>query len=170
MKECNIMVRWFKRFLEKLVAKERHPRVLALSFCIGIYIAFSPFVGLHTVMTLAAGWLFSLNLAAMFGAAYLVNNPWTMVPVYMAGYLVGDYLLALVGIDGVSLNPSWMSWINEPIHRYTGIEGISFWGFMIGGNLLGILFGVILYPIMIRLFTTISQKMYKKLDESNCSK
>ena len=45
-------------------------------------------------------------------------------------------------------NPSWMEFINVPLRTYTGVEGISFWSFMIGGNLLGLLFSVMLYPVV----------------------
>jgi len=120
---------------KRLVLKERSPRMLALSFCVGVYIAFSPYLFMHTAMIFVFAWLFSLNFPAVFAAAYLVNNPWTLVPIYTADYFVGEFLLRTVcGLNTLQLNPSWMSFINKPIVQYTGINGISFWSFMLGGQ------------------------------------
>lgn len=38
------------RLLKAMVFKERSVHILALSFSLGVYIAFSPFIGLHTIM------------------------------------------------------------------------------------------------------------------------
>jgi len=57
------------------------PNMLAIAFAVGIFIAFSPTIGLHTVSCLFVAWIFRLNKLVVFTAAF-VNNPWTMVPLY----------------------------------------------------------------------------------------
>jgi len=157
-----MILKWFKNFFEKLVLKERNPNVLALSFSLGAFVAFSPFVCFHTVMIICFSWLFSLNLAVAFAVTWLINNPWTMVPVYSVNYIFGDWFLKrFVGLDPLTINPSWMAPINNFICKYTGISGISFWSFMIGGNLLGVAISVMLYPIVKVVFRRISHRMYK---------
>lgn len=141
-----------KQFVYHLALKERSPHKLALSCCLGIYIAFSPYVGFHTILIFLLSWLFALNPVVTFTSSYIFNNPWTMVPLYLADYLFGKWFLCYIGIDAMAINPSWMSWINEPLQHYTGISGISFWAFMVGGNLLGIIFSVILYPVLLFFF------------------
>jgi len=84
-----------------------------------------------------------------------------MVPLYVSDYLFGDWFLWKCGIDSMTINPSWMSYVNGPLTTYIGLSGISFWAFMVGGNLLGIIFGVILYPILIVLFRRISNCLHK---------
>ena len=160
---------------KRLILKDRSPRMLALSFCVGVYIAFSPYLFMHTAMVFVFAWVFSLHLPAVFAAAYLVNNPWTLVPIYTSDYFVGEFLLRTVcGFDTLQLNPAWMTFINKPIAHYTGISGISFWSFMLGGNLLGLLAGVMLYPVLKRIFATMSTRVYglaKKsveLNHENC--
>lgn len=153
---------WAKgvRFFEQLVIKERSPRKLAISFCVGVYISFSPFVFLHTVMVFLFTWLFRLNLPAVWAGAF-VNNPWTMVPCYAAGYMVGEFSLGTVcGIDTAAINPSWMGGLNESLTYYTGMKAVSLWSFLLGGNLLGIVLGVMLYPVFKRIFARLSTRVY----------
>jgi hypothetical protein len=57
------------------------PHELALAFALGVFVAFSPTIGLHTLSCLALGWLFRLNKLVILTAAF-INNPWTIVPLY----------------------------------------------------------------------------------------
>jgi len=124
---------------------ERSPRKLAFSCALGVFIAFSPFVGLHTAMVFMFSWFFALNTALLFAVSMLINNPWTMVPIYATNHVVGDQVFYLCGIDGMQLNPGWVATINHWIMQHTGISGISFWAFMIGGHLLGLLLSFVVY-------------------------
>ncbi|HEV2601334.1 MAG TPA: DUF2062 domain-containing protein [Candidatus Babeliales bacterium] len=148
------MINWLQKKCTEMVQQERSSHRLAISFCVGVYIAFSPFIGLHTVITFFVAWLFGLNIVALLGSRLLINNPWTMVPLYSAGNFFGNnFCMYLFGTTMFEQNPSWMSWINEPLTQYVGVSGISFWSFFIGTNLLGIAIGVILYPVMRYVFT-----------------
>jgi uncharacterized protein (DUF2062 family) len=145
-----------KNKMHELALQERSSKKLALSCAMGVFIAFSPFICFHTVMTFVLTWLMGLNLAATFAVSVLVNNPWTMLPIYSADYFFGEFLLHdLLGIDTVSMNPAWMCWINEKLAYYCGIKDVSFWAFMIGGNVLGALITITLYPLFKRLFDRI---------------
>lgn len=57
------------------------PHKLALAFAVGVFIAFSPTIGLHTLSVFALAWALRLNTIVMFTAAF-INNPWTIVPMY----------------------------------------------------------------------------------------
>ena len=127
---------------------ERCPRRLAFSVSLAVFIAFSPFVGFHTAMVFLFSWLFALNAAVLLAISMLINNPWTMVPIYAADHVVGDHLFYLCGIDGMNLNPDWVCSLNEWIAHYTGLEGISFWAFLAGGNVLSIALAMTIYPII----------------------
>lgn len=138
--------------LKSLVTHEQCPRMLAYSFCLGVYIAFSPFIGLHTLMAFAFAWLFRAHLPAIFAGSLLINNPWTMVPVYTSDYLFGHWLFEWVlGFNLQGLNPAWMSSVNGLLANI-GLAGVSLWSFLLGGNLLGVLAGVMLYPLVKRFF------------------
>jgi uncharacterized protein (DUF2062 family) len=81
-----------QKFFKKCMGSETSAHKLALSFCLGAYIAFSPFLGLHTAMVFVLGWLSRLNIPIIMAATHVVNNPWTMVPIYSADYGIGYYL------------------------------------------------------------------------------
>jgi len=134
--------------VRSFIKKERCPRRLAFSISLAVFIAFSPFVGFHTAMVFLFAWLFALNAAVLLGISMFINNPWTMVPIYAADHFVGDSIFYLFGINSMDLNPDWVSSLNVWIFHYTGMEGISFWAFLIGGNLLSLLLAILVYPII----------------------
>lgn len=62
-----------------------------MAFAVGVFIAFSPTYGLHTLSALFCAWAFRLNVIALF-AGSLINNPWTFVPILAATFWTGFQL------------------------------------------------------------------------------
>jgi uncharacterized protein (DUF2062 family) len=135
-------------FVHRFLCQEPSAERFAMSVSMGVFIAFSPYHFFHTILIFLLSWLCSLNVVVTFAVTYAINNPWTMAFVYAADYFSGDIILKFLGFSPMALNPSWMEAINGPLHYYTGIDGIAFWSFMLGGNLLGLLFGAMMYPIV----------------------
>jgi uncharacterized protein (DUF2062 family) len=164
------MIAWFTNYSLRLLHLERDSSKLALGVSLGIYIALSPFIGFHTAMAFLFAWLFGLNVAILLSVSMLINNPWTMVPVYGSGYWFGDWLLSKIGIAHYALNPSWMSACNNWLRDYLPKDGISLWAFLVGGNLLGILLALISYvPVkrFIALLTTENKnRVLRTMDHS----
>jgi len=150
------VTKWIVKKLKPLIKKERSHHKLAFSFAVGSYIAFSPFIGFHTVMTLLLAHVLRLNLMTTFAGSLLINNPWTMVPIYSIGYFFGVWFCSYLPGTDIFVTHEWLV-------KYIGISGISVRSFLIGGNLLGIIVAVILYPIMRHLFI-------KVLHETDCTK
>lgn len=72
---------------------EMTPERVALSFAIGISVAWNPFIGLHTWLILLLCIIFrKLHRPLMLLACY-VNNPWTMLPMASVSSLLGNLLL-----------------------------------------------------------------------------
>lgn len=159
------MKAYLKKLLVTLISYEQCAHRLALSACMGIYIAFSPFFGFHTAMVFMLSWLFALNCAIVLAVSMLVNNPWTMLPVYGSGYIFGDWVVRLFGIDH-SHNPAWMQSCNTVILNYTGLSGISFWGFLIGGNILGVILGALAYPVVKKYALILRSHGKKKMNQT----
>ncbi|MCK4517171.1 DUF2062 domain-containing protein [Candidatus Babeliales bacterium] len=141
-----------KNLFSKALHTNNTPAKLAVSFCIGIYIAFSPFPGGHTVMMFAFTWLFGLNFPILFFATSF-NNPWTAIPFYAADYSFGYWFTH----SFLGLNPAWAF----SFERFLGSSKICLWSFFIGGNVLGILFAIICYPLVLRLFLFLDSKVNK---------
>lgn len=156
-----MLVRRIKSVFESAVAAGlESPRQLALAFCFGLYVAFSPFPGFHMLMLVATRWLLGLNFPVMFIAATL-NNLWTMGPIYGADYAFGYWLLHTV----FHFDSGW----TFSFQQFFGGASICLPSFFIGGNLLGLAFAVACYPAMLKLFTTLWFKHNKKVSDENYS-
>ena len=150
------MRHFIARHGKRLLLQERSPKKLALAVSIALYVAISPFLGLHTIMLVVAGWVFGLNIPILILVSYTVNNPWTMVPLMLGGYWVGYKILhTWLGFCVVALNPSIMHVVNEYIYHYVGLEHVSFWAWMLGGNLVGLAVAFGVYPLLHALFKKI---------------
>ena len=68
--------RSFRALLRQVLHLRESPQRTAAAFALGVFIAFSPAYGLHTVMVVLCTWLFGLNFVALMAGAFL-NNPWT---------------------------------------------------------------------------------------------
>jgi uncharacterized protein len=167
-KRNNILHKnWFviqvvTELVHKLVARgknvllgERTPKKLAIACTLGIFIAFSPLIGLHWLLTIILAWIFSVNVAVVYAAAHVVNNPLTMVPLYLGDYAVGLWVCdKLFQSNLVKHNPSWMQWLNVKL-SCLGIANISLWAFIIGGHLVAFMASIVAFPILIRFFKKI---------------
>jgi uncharacterized protein (DUF2062 family) len=148
-----MMVTHVRLLAERLMACEQSPHKLALTCALGVFIGISPLIGLHTVMTFVFAWLFSLNLATLFAISVLINNPWTMIPVYSIDHLFGTWLFNYLNIDYVQLEPVWLESCKLFLKEHTGITGLSLSAFLVGGNLLAVGISIIVYPFVKRMFT-----------------
>lgn len=106
--------------------------VLIWSAFWGVWIAFCPFLGLHTALVFLCSWLFSLNISIVLGLSILINNPWTMLPIYYFDYWVGIYLYMQI-IGELPENPFFLQNILVYMQKTLLIPAFSFWAFMVGG-------------------------------------
>ena len=80
------------RLKNETLKSNTSPRVTALSLAIGIFLAFSPFPGIHIILAFVLNKLFKLNPVVMLIGVFF-HNPWTMLPIHFSGYLIGDLLI-----------------------------------------------------------------------------
>ena len=101
------MVFSWRRLRERATAVlqlDEEPSHLAASMAAGVFIGVTPFYGLHTVLALAAAYVFRLNKAATITGAWL-NLPW-FAPVVYAGALRLGVSRALNEIDEEGNRPT----------------------------------------------------------------
>jgi uncharacterized protein (DUF2062 family) len=116
----------------------------ALAFALGVYIAFFPIWGIHTAMALGLAFLLKMNRAAVVMGAW-INNPWTVVPLYSAGTLLGCLLL---GVDAQGLRQcDWRLHDNFFQGLLAGLRPYL-WPFVIGNTLLGVAAGAVAYLVL----------------------
>lgn len=152
------MASYGKKFLDKILNAESSPIRLARSVSLGNFIAFSPFLGIQTLLIFGLGKLLRLNITVIFTVVYVVNNPWTMIPIAALDYSIGHWLTETVfKLDLMRYNPSWMAWVNNKIGyylvQYLGIAELCFWCFIIGGMVVASVISLASYPFMKIFFT-----------------
>lgn len=135
------------RSLRLLWQVDDSPHRTALSFGIGVSIAFCPIFGIHTVLALALAFMFRLNRVAILLGAY-VNNPWTLAPMYLAGTILGCMML---GIDTNGLHEAWrLSGTSVERAIFEGLRPYL-WPYLLGNTLLGLVAGAASYVVLRRL-------------------
>lgn len=157
------MTRFFHKLLQKFFTIEPDPRRLAAATVLGLFIGFSPFLGLQTPLIFVLGYLFRLPISIVFSVTYLINNPFiTMVPIILANYFTGYILFNyILPVDICYDNPSWFNWIAQKIQpcvAYFGASKVCFWYFILGGVIFAILLSVPFYIPLRRLYTKLAQK------------
>lgn len=156
------MSKYLTKIMEKLVAKEPNPSRLAWSITLGIFFAFSPYLGIQTILAFVLAYLLWANSAVVVIVLYTVNNPWTMIPIAALDYIFGHWLVEKVlCLNLEQYNPSWMDWVNAKISgvtSYLGIESICFWCFMIGGNIIAVTLAAASYPFLKKMCVRLVNK------------
>jgi uncharacterized protein (DUF2062 family) len=130
--------RSFRALLRQVLHLQESPQRTALAFALGVFIAFSPAYGLHTVMVVLCTWLFGLNFLALFTGA-LVNNPWTIIPILGATYWTGALLLGRTDVPNFDWHDLSFSGIYEQVLPYAA-------PFILGGLVLSVLGALLSYP------------------------
>lgn len=137
-----------RRALGELLHLEDTPHRIALAFGLGIWIAFSPLLGLHTLIALGIAFAFRLSRGAILIGCY-VNNPWTLAPLFLAGTVVGCALLG-VSTEGLAT----IDWDQHGLAFYTDLLAHLrpyLWPFVLGNTVLGVVFGLLSYFVLRRV-------------------
>jgi hypothetical protein len=147
----------FRAAVRRLLAIDDPPERTALAFAVGVFIAFSPFLGLHTIMATFMAFVFRFNKIAIYSGTF-INNPFiTLVPIIAISYAVGALLLGMplsIPEEGVALlrDPELLS---SDYYQRLFIES---WHvvkpFMVGGMVLSVVCSVLAYPLTLRLLRT----------------
>ena len=140
--------------LRRLLTLDDPPERTALAFSIGVFIAFSPFLGLHTIMATVAAFAFRFNKVAIYTGTF-VNNPFlTLVPITLASYAVGAFLMG----RPLSLPDAGLELLRDPhllSAAYWRELFAQFWGlllpFTIGGMVLSVVCSLAAYPVTLKL-------------------
>ena len=83
----------FRSTFRRLLAIDDPPERTALAFSIGVFIAFCPFLGLHTILATFVAFVFRFNKIAIYAGTF-INNPFlTLVPIIIGSYAIGAFIL-----------------------------------------------------------------------------
>jgi uncharacterized protein (DUF2062 family) len=140
----------FRATFRRLLAIDDPPERTALAFSIGVFIAFSPFLGLHTIMATAIAFLFRFNKIAIYTGTFINNPFFTLVPIIIVSYAVGAFVLGRplnIPDEGLALlkNPHLFS--GDYYRRLFVQSWHIVWPFSVGASVLSVVCSVLAYPI-----------------------
>jgi uncharacterized protein (DUF2062 family) len=133
-----------------LLALDDPPERTALAFSLGVFIAFSPFLGLHTILATLIAFLFRFNKVAVYTGTF-INNPFlTLVPIIIASYAIGAFILGRplrIPAAGIELlrHPHLLT--AAYYHKLFQESWDIVWPFSIGGMTLSVVCSLIAYPV-----------------------
>lgn len=140
----------FRATFRRLLALDDPPERTAFAFSLGVFIAFSPFLGLHTILATLIAFLFRFNKVAVYSGTF-VNNPFlTLVPIIIASYAIGAFILGRPS----RIPPAGVELLRHP-HLLTAAYYhrlfLESWDivlpFSIGGLTLSVVCSLIAYPV-----------------------
>jgi len=140
----------FRAAFRRLLAIDDPPERTALAFSVGVFIAFSPLLGLHTILATLIAFLFRFNKVAIYVGTY-VNNPFlTLGPIIFLSYAVGAFILGRplrIPAEGIDLlkNPHLLTggyYRQVFVHSWDLVEP-----FAIGGTVLSVVCSALSYPL-----------------------
>src|SRR6185295_15229213 len=140
----------FRATFRRLLALDDPPERTALAFSIGVFIAFSPFLGLHTILATLIAFLFRFNKIAVYTGTF-INNPFlTLVPIIIASYAIGAFILGRplrIPAAGIELlrHPHLLT--GSYYHQLFEVSWDIVWPFSIGGLALSVVCSLIAYPV-----------------------
>jgi len=145
-----------KKTIQQVLHLGDSPRRTALAFAIGVFIAFTPTYGFHTLSALLCAWAFRLNVVAILAGSF-INNPWTVLPILGSTMWVG---LTLVPIGGPHTLDTILQDLILLIQTATVRNHFNlailwqqfkpyFFPFVVGAIALGIVCSLIAYPLVL---------------------
>lgn len=143
-----------KDLFKKLIHINDKPERIAIAFSVGIFIGFSPFLGIHTVGALIIAFLFKLNKIAILIGVWF-NSPWWLVPYYVFATKLGMELMGY-SIDWQKLKEIFQTgletgFINKNFWNLLSSQGGLLLSFLIGSLILSLIFSLIAYPFSLKL-------------------
>jgi len=140
----------FRATFRRLLALDDPPERTALAFSIGVFIAFSPFLGLHTIVATLIAFLFRLNKIAIYTGTFTNNPFFTLVPIIIASYTVGAFVLGRplrIPPEGIELlrHPRLLSgdyYSQTLVRSWYLVEP-----FVLGGLVLSVVCSLTAYPL-----------------------
>jgi uncharacterized protein (DUF2062 family) len=117
-------------FYEKFISLHGAPASIARAISVGLWVAWFPIIGTHSVISALGGLIFRANLPAVYFGSWLCN-PLTIPPMLWAEYKVGSCL-----IGGAQLGESHFTELtfSQVIHLGWGVLAPM----LLGGAILGL--------------------------------
>ncbi|MBN1943817.1 MAG: DUF2062 domain-containing protein [Phycisphaerae bacterium] len=155
-----------ERFLMyRVFSLDDTPHRLALGVAIGIFVTWTPTIGLQMVLTVALAWLLGAN--KLVGVPFVwLSNPATIIPVYGPNYLIGCWILdrPADGWHKVIEAIRFQGGLYERVTEWYDVTRAIFWELWVGSLVVALVLGVMSYFTMYRMIVVYRTRWKHKLD------
>jgi uncharacterized protein (DUF2062 family) len=136
-----------RSLLRQLLHLGDSPDRTAGAFALGVFLAFSPFIGLHTVLGLAFAFLLRLNRVAVLIGVW-TNTPWTLAPAISLGTAIGFVTLG----TETKLSINWDSILSADFwrHMWSDVENLLL-PFFVGNLILSAVIALLAFVVARRI-------------------
>ena len=164
--------KWLESIKTELFNPSRTPEMKAFSVALGTSIAFSPFMGFHFIMAFTLAALYKPLDKVLLVGFTMVNNWWTMVPIYALGLWVGG---VLTGVSGFSV--TGIKWEMFSLGNFFNGSAFSYIGhtlrpmllpFIVGNMVTSVIAAIMAYFVVLSLLKKKRRGM-KIYEERNIS-
>lgn len=156
-------LRWWRR----IISLDDTPESISVSVAIGVFIAWTPTIGLQMIISFFLCWIARVNRVAGPLMAW-ITNPLTIVPIFYVNYVVGRAVLPGKGLHGDAyerISTAFDTLIEVGLWDYLsfnteklGVAFDAFWAIgaeilvpmVVGSILLGLVLGAASYPLTVR--------------------
>ena len=146
-----------RTWLNQLLHTHDTPQRTAAAYGIGVFLGFSPFLGLHTLLGILFAFLLNLNRVAVLLGVYS-NLPWIIGPYYAFATMAGAKM------TGHQLPPGLKSQLgalfeltvfgSEFWYRLITILKPLLWPYAVGSTFGALLLAAIAYPLALAFVTS----------------
>ena len=160
----------FKRirsWLEQLLHTHDTPHRTALAYALGVFLGFSPVLGLHTVMGLALAFIFGLNRVAVILGVYS-NLPW-LLPAYYTLTTVAGAAILRVDVQPKALEEAMRGFSAASWGEFAGLArhlAPLLWAYVLGSTLGALLLAGIAYRVSLAMIVAHRKRVAQRSEET----
>lgn len=137
---------WSKYILISLRRKPLSSHKIALGFSFGVFVSFTPYMGLHGLVAIALARLFKASIAASI-IGTIVGNPWTFPLIWAWSAKLGNFILYDRHIPHKPLNLNSLSF-DKVYDNFSMYWDVYLYPMTVGGIPTGILAALAFYFIL----------------------
>ena len=145
---------WWSRIVARLAALGDSPGRTAAAFALGVFLSFSPFLGLQIAIGMTVAVALRLSKVAVF-IGLNANLPWIMIPWYVLTTAAAASALGLPGAadmnDRLAKVFEVAFYRAEFWRRFVDLLGPYFWSFLIGPTAGALVIGIGAYFLTHRI-------------------
>lgn len=146
--------------LRNLLNLDDPPEKVALAFAAGIFLGFSPLVGLQTLLAAVAAFIWKFNKLAIISGSY-ISNPWTMGPIIAAAWGIGR---SIIGSPPIELPEVSLSALGDAgFWMQLGGQWRQLLPFAVGSMLMSVAGALISYPLVLFGLRSYRRKYPRKI-------